>query len=259
MDKWALITGASSGIGRALSLRFAKEGWNVVLVARDATSLENLSDTMTKNYHIKSIVICKDLSSQNAAQQIFHQLSEIQIHVFINNAGSGACGLFQDIPSDKDMQMIDLNIRAVTSLTKLAIHHMRQNGGGKILNVASTGAYQPGPYTAVYYATKAYVLSLTQALHNELKGSGILISALCPGSTSTAFSCRAGKADIKGAMSPEKVADCTYKGLIKNKAIIIPGYQNKILIAGSKLFPSRLNAFIVARIQRKLTESYKCG
>lgn len=257
-NKWALITGASSGIGMALALRFAKEGWHLVLVARDLAKLSAFSEIIEETYQVRNVVIQMDLLNQDAPRRIFDQLSAggICIDVLVNNAGIGACGLFQDIPDDKHAQIISLNICALTSLSKLAINHMRQNGSGKILNVASTGAYQPGPYIAVYYATKAYVLSFSQALRKELKHSEIVVSALCPGSTSTAFSARAGKADIKGAMSAEKVADIAYKGLAKGRAVIIPGAANKVLVLFSKLLPGSLSAAIVNRIQKKLTESF---
>ncbi len=253
-----MITGASSGIGMALALRFAKEGWQLVLVARDAARLSALAEIIEDDFKVRTFVIPKDLTSHDAPKEIFDKLdiSGIRIDALINNAGAGACGLFHDIPGDKDVQMIDLNIRAVTSLSKLAILHMRKAGGGKILNVASTGSYQPGPYIAVYYATKAYVLSLSQAMRKELKKTGIVVSTLCPGSTATDFSRRAGKADIGGAMVPGKVADCAYKGLIKGKAVIIPGARNKFFIAVSKLLPGGLSAAIVERIQRRLTETF---
>ncbi len=257
-EKWALITGASSGIGMSLALRFAKEGWQLVLVARDAARLSALSEIIEDDFHVRTFIIQKDLTSATAAAEIFEQLDQsgIRLDALINNAGAGACGLFHEIPGDKDVQMIDLNIRAVTSLSKLAVSHMRQTGGGKILNVASTGSYQPGPYIAVYYASKAFVLSFSQALRAELRSSGVVVSTLCPGSTATEFSRRAGKAEIKGAMAPDKVADCAYKGLMKGKAVIIPGFHNKIFIAFSKLMPGSLSAAIVAHIQRKLTESF---
>lgn len=257
-ERWALITGASSGIGKALAYRFAREGWRLALVARDAARLDALSRALTQELHTQALAIPADLASPDAPDGVFKRLNDrgIRISVLVNNAGSGACGLFHELPADKDRQMLSLNIAAVTSLTRLAVLHMRANGGGRILNVASTGAYQPGPYTAVYYATKAYVLSLSQALRKELKASGILVSALCPGATATEFSRRAGKADIKGAMTPEKVADCAYKGLMRGKAVIIPGLRNKILIAASKLLPGSASAAVVARIQRRLTKAF---
>jgi len=253
-EKWALITGASSGIGWALALRFAKEGWNLAVVARDAEKLSELAKIALSKYHIQTVVIPKDLTSSEAPKEIFDELNSlgIRIDALINNAGAGFCGLFKDIESDNDDHMIDLNIRALTSLSKLAVRQM--NGNGRILNVASTGSYQPGPYIAVYYATKAYVLSLTRAMRSELKESGIIVCALCPGSTATAFSHRAGKKDIKGAMPPDKVADLAYKGFIKGKAVIIPGFHNKVFIAASKLMPAVLSAAIVKRIQRRLTD-----
>ncbi len=255
---WVLITGASTGIGKMLALRFARQGHHLVLVARSADKLSPLSEYISKQYHVRAIAIPKDLTDSGAPEEIFDLLLEqnIRLDVLINNAGAGQCGLFENIDQQKNDQMIDLNIRALTALTNHAVHHMRRYGGGKILNVASTGSYQPGPYIAVYYASKAYVLSFTQALRHELKGSGITVSALCPGSTATEFSQRAGKADIKGAMPPQKVANLAYKGLYKGKAVIIPGLMNKIFIALSKLLPGSLSASIVARVQRKLIETF---
>lgn len=255
---WVLITGASTGIGKELAVEFARHGHHLVLVARSAERLSALSKSISEQYHVRVIVIPKDLTSADAPKDIFDQLSHqhIRLDVLINNAGSGQCGLFENIDQAKNEQMIDLNIRALTALTQLAVHHMRSYGGGKILNVASTGAYQPGPYIAVYYATKAYVLSFTQALRKELKDSGLTASALCPGSTATEFSQRAGKADIRGAMAPQKVAIKAYKGLNIGKAVIIPGFMNKVFIFASKLLPGSLSAAIVARIQRKLTQSF---
>lgn len=255
---WVLITGASTGIGKELALRCARQGHHLVLVARSAERLSALSKIISEQYDVRVVVIPKDLTVVSAPEEIFSELSQqsIRLDVLINNAGAGQCGLFEDIDQAKNNEMIDLNIRALTALTNLGIHHMRRHGGGRILNVASTGSYQPGPYIAVYYATKAYVLSITQALRNELKNSRITISALCPGSTATEFSQRAGKADIKDAMSPQKVADAAYKGLFKGKAVIIPGFMNKIFVFTSKLLPGALSASVVARIQRKLTESY---
>ena len=257
-NKWALITGASSGIGMALAFRFAKEGWHLVLVARDAARLSALSEIIESDFCVRTFVIKKDLTLPDAPKEIFNQLdlNGIRIDALINNAGAGVCGLFSYMPDEPISQMVHLNVLAVTSLSKLAVQHMSQTGGGSILNVASTGSYQPGPYIAVYYATKAYVLSFSQALRKELKKTGIEVSTLCPGSTATEFSKRAGKADIKGAMSPDQVANCAYKGLMKGKAVIIPGARNKFFIVVSKLLPGSVSAAIVARIQRKLTESF---
>lgn len=257
IQKWVLITGASSGIGMALALRFAEEGRQLVLVSRDLAKLTALSEMIEKTFHVRAVVIQADLTNHDAPGYVFDQLAaqDISIDVLVNNAGIGACGLFQNIPDDKHAQIINLNICALTFLSKLAISHMLKDCGGKILNVASTGAYQPGPYIAVYYATKAYVLSFSQALRKELKHSGIVVSTLCPGATLTAFSARAGKADIKGAMTAEKAADIAYKGLAKGRAVIIPGAANKVLVLFSKLIPGSLSAIIVNRIQRKLTES----
>lgn len=256
-EKWALVTGASSGIGMELSYILAQKGYNLILVARSIDRLNGIAADIENKHGVKTKPIQKDLSYADSAAKLFEQLKEIRINIFINNAGAGACGRFVDIDFQKDIEVINTNIVSVTVLTKIAAAHMLEKGGGKILNVASTGAYQPGPYTAVYYATKAYVLSLTQAIRKELYGTGVDVCALCPGATATEFSKRAGKSDVKAAMSASAVAKRGIKGLMKNKAVIIPGTANKIAIAFSKILPGKITSCAVAKIQSKLICDYK--
>ncbi len=249
---WVVVTGASSGIGLELARVFAEHGCHLFLVARNIQQLQKAASELRKTYGTDVRVLQKDLTEPNAADELFAQLNSTGIDIFVNNAASGICGAFADTDIHKQVETICLNTEALTRLTKCAIVHMQKHGGGKILNVASTGAYQPGPYTAVYYATKAYVLSFTQALRHELKGSGICISVLCPGATVTDFARRAGKRQLKCAMTARAVAQIAYKGLNSNRGVIIPGVWNKIAVIGSKLLPGHAMAAIVARIQKRL-------
>ncbi|MDU7886479.1 MAG: SDR family NAD(P)-dependent oxidoreductase, partial [Clostridium perfringens] len=169
----------------------------------------------------------------------------------INNAGIGFNGEFNEIDWQKQLDIINVNIISLTKLTKLILKDMIDQKDGKILNVASTGAYQPGPLISVYYASKAYVLSFSEALREEVKDKGINVVTLCPGATKTNFSKRAGKGDLDVAMSAEEVAECGYKALMNNKAICIPGIMNKVLVFLSKVSPTTLNAKIVKKIQNK--------
>ena len=159
--------------------------------------------------------------------------------------------VINEIDWQKQLDIINVNIISLTKLTKLILKDMIDQKDGKILNVASTGAYQPGPLISVYYASKAYVLSFSQALREEVKGKGINVVTLCPGATKTNFSKRAGKGDLDVAMSAKEVAECGYKALIRDKAICIPGFMNKVLVFLSKVSPTTLNAKIVKKIQNK--------
>lgn len=214
-----------------------------------------LYNYLIDTFHVNVRIIVKDLNQDNAAEDIFNEIKEkkIKVHTLINNAGIGYCGLFHNTNIEKDLKIIYTNIRSLTILTKLFSKEMVKNNEGNILNVASTGSYQPGPYISTYYASKAYVLSFSQAIRNELKKYRVNVSVLCPGATLTSFSKNAGKIDIKNSMSPEKVAKIAYKGLKKKKGVIIPGIFNKIAILFSKLLPGCISASIVRKIQESIT------
>lgn len=256
--KTVLITGASSGIGYELAKVFAENQYDLVLVARRKEKLQQLKSEIMKQDISKSgqvniTLIEKDLSLKEAPRELFDTLHEqnIEIDILVNNAGIGMCGLFHEINGNKDDEMIDLNIRAVTKLTKLAALDMIKRRRGKILNVASTGSYQPGPLIAVYYATEAYVLSFSEALREELKPYGITVSALCPGATKTEFASRAGKGDPKLSMAAEQVAKSAYKGLMKGKRVIVPGFGNKMALLVTRNIPRNLSAKLVRKWQKK--------
>nr|WP_027625991.1 SDR family oxidoreductase [Clostridium lundense] len=254
-----LITGASSGIGYELAKVFAKNGYNLILVARRVDILEELKESLSKEYDIMVKVIGIDLIKPNSVEYVFEQIKncKLSIDILVNNAGIGSCGLFSETNLKKIEDTIQLNITALTKCTKFAVDEMLKRKSGKILNVASTGAYQPGPLISVYYATKAYVLSFSEAIYNELKPYNVTVTALCPGTTSTEFSKNAGKGDLKNAMSARKVAEMAYKGLMKDKRIVIPGALNKFLVCMSKLIPRSLLAIIVRKIQYKAIKEMK--
>lgn len=251
MKKNVLITGASSGIGLSFAEVFASKGYNLILVARNKEKLEEIQKKFVDNYKVEIGIHSVDISKKDLLEELWITIEKSypQIDILINNAGAGFNGEFTDIEWEKHEQIIDLNIKSLTRLNYLAINHMRKNKCGKILNVASTGAYQAGPLIGVYYATKAYVLSLSTALREEVKNENIIISTICPGATKTAFSKRAGKEDLNVAMSPDLVASIGYRGLMKNKDIIIPGIMNKCAVLASRLLPYTFTAKMVKSIQ----------
>ena len=245
-----LITGASSGIGYEMAKVFAKHKHNLILVARQEDSLKRLAELLTREQGVKIHVITMDLANPEAASELYEKVKKLDLEVdtLINNAGFGYVGLFHEEDVQRDIDMIYVNIKSLTELTKLFSRDMVKRMRGSILNVASTGSYHAGPYTAVYYATKAYVLSFTEAIAKELKPYNIVVTALCPGATKTNFAKRAGRRDNKAAMSPEKVAEAGYKALMKKKTVVVPGIANKLLV---KLPRSLVKGF-VGRYQRKL-------
>lgn len=247
---YVLITGATSGIGAAISEIFIQEGYSVLLTGRSTEKLEEF-----KKRYPSSVIetISLDLNKSEDINTLREYIKDynIYIEILINNAGAGYNGNFLDISLEKHKEIIELNVSAFTEILYLAIDNMSKNGGGKVLNVASSGAYQPGPTIGVYYATKAYVLSLSTALREEYKNKNISISTICPGATKTSFSRRAGKGDLANAVSPEFVAKKAIKGLFKGQAIIKPGMLNRVLINITKVMPATLNAKIVGKIQTK--------
>ncbi|WP_261392399.1 SDR family NAD(P)-dependent oxidoreductase [Priestia flexa] len=200
MEKgYALITGASGGIGRQLAYHFAEDGYSPVLVARSKEKLEELKKELENNYSISVLISIKDLSKQKEALKLYDEIKQqrITVQFLVNNAGFGLYGAFIETSWAEEADMIDLNIKTLTYLTKLFLPEMVERNEGRILNIASVASFLPGPLMAVYYATKAYVLSFTEALENELKDTNITISALCPGPTKTGFSDRANLSSSK--------------------------------------------------------------
>ena len=252
MKKTVLITGATSGIGYEFSKIFMENNYDVILVGRNLEKLMELEDFSKKKY-VRAYIYKFDLSLSENIDLLYKKIkTEVgKVDILINNAGIGFNGEFNEIDWQKQLDIINVNIISLTKLTKLILKDMINEKEGKILNVASTGAYQPGPLISVYYASKAYVLSFSEALREEVKDKGINVVTLCPGATKTNFSKRAGKGDLDVAMSAKEVAEYGYKALMNNKAICIPGIMNKVLVFLSKVSPTTLNAKIVKKIQNK--------
>lgn len=251
-----LITGASSGIGYELAHVFAENNYNLILVARRIDKLKEMKKYFNENYNIEVEIIEKDLMEPKSAEEVFYKIKNLglNIDVLVNNAGAGDCGLFHKIDLKKHRDAIQLNIVTLTELTRLVSEDMVKRKSGSILNIASTGAYQPGPLISVYYATKAYVLSFSEAIYNELKPYNIKVTALCPGTTNTEFAKNSGKGELKNVMSARVVAEIGYRALMKGKSVEVPGLLNKILVFVSKITPRKLLASIVRKIQKKAIE-----
>lgn len=251
----ALVTGASSGIGGELASVLAGEGCNVVLVARDQGKLTQRAHGLRTQHGVKATVIARDLGVPSAPTEIAEQLRRgaITVDVLVNNAGFGRHGAFAESDLSGQLQMIQVNAAALTHLTRLLLPGMIERRHGRILNVASTAAFQPGPLMAVYYATKAYVLSFSEALANELQGTGVTVTALCPGPTTTGFQERAGVGHTKlmrGRIADARsVALAGYDGMMRGRAVVIPGFRNRLLAVAVRLLPRAVVTSVVRRIQ----------
>ena len=253
--KTALVTGASSGIGYELSKLFAQDGFDLVLVARNNQRLEQLADELKENFGISVKVISKDLSVVTSPQEIFDELQQesIRIDILVNDAGVGLFGHFSETDLIKELQMIQVNLVSLTHLTKLFLPEMLKYGYGKILNVGSIGSFTPNPLSAVYGATKAYVLSFSEAIAEELQGTGITVTALCPGPTKTNFHKRAQVDDTKHeGMDARTVAEIGYRSLLKGRRIVIPGIFNKLQIFLTRFMPRNL----IAKIAKNLMSEH---
>ena len=252
----ALITGASGGIGYELAKLCARDGYHLILVARNQEKLRQLAAELQSAYGVSVRVLAKDLSLPAAPHEIFTELqrSSIAVDLLVNNAGYGTYGFFHQADATTQLNMIQLNVAALTHLTRLFLPPMLARGHGKMLQVASTAAFQPGPLMAVYYATKAYVLSFSNALANELKGTGVTVTALCPGSTRTGFQERAGMGTALrlfrlGVMDAATVARAGYRGMQKGKAIVIPGLMNRLTALSARIVPRNVATCVVRYLQ----------
>lgn len=258
MKKTALVTGASGGIGRELALVHARAGGNLVLVARSEERLSTLQEEVGREYGVEATTFVKDLTRPESAEEIYRHLIEqgTEVDILINNAGFGGFGFFHETDWDKEAQMIDLNVRSLTHLTKLFLPAMIVRGGGRVLNIASTAAFVPGPLMAVYYATKHYVLSFSEAIANEVAGTGVTVTALCPGPTASGFQAGADIEEsklVKGKKLPgaKEVAEYGYKAMTKGKRVAVHGLGNRLQLFSIRFTPRRLAAAIVRRLQEK--------
>ncbi|RZS92558.1 SDR family NAD(P)-dependent oxidoreductase [Aquimarina brevivitae] len=254
----ALITGASSGIGLELAIVFARHNINLVLVARSEEKLQKIKATLESEYPIAVFLIIKDLTKPDAAKEVFETTTsnEITVDYLVNNAGFGDFGKFSENDWEKEKAMIDLNIIALTQLTKLYLPSMLSHNNGKILNVASVAAFMPGPLMAIYYATKAFVLHFSEAIANELNDTNITVTALCPGATKSSFSEVANMKDSKlfkssNLPSSKTVAEYGYKAMMKGKTVAVHGWKNKLLLFTTRFIPRTIVTKLTRLIQSK--------
>jgi len=256
MDNYVLITGGSNGIGKALAEKFAQHGHHLVLVSKASETgmLNKQADFLAEQYDVKVSIIGADLEKEDAAQMVYKTVKQrgISVQYLVNNAGFGVYGHFLKTDLIEEIDMIRLHTLCITNMMKLFLPDMVQNGYGRVLNLSSTASYMPVFKMAVYAATKAYISSLSKTINMELKGTGVSITALCPGATSTALPYKAGMEHTLlyrlFVMSPTAVANIGYKALMRGKPYVIAGVYNKMLVLSSKLLP----AFIVNSITKRM-------
>ncbi|GAA3785415.1 SDR family oxidoreductase [Corallibacter vietnamensis] len=256
MSKIALITGGASGLGYELALLLAKDTYNLVLVDINSDNLKQAKQTIEATYSVDVQILQKDLSVQNVAVDIMDAVGHAKIDVLINNAGFGLFGTFHSTDWEREAQMLNLHVMTTTHLTKLVLKDMVASGSGRILNLSSLAAFQPGPLMSLYYATKGYILSFSEAIANELKDTGVTVTALCPGPTKTSFqevvSSDSSENKIKFNMADAKsVALYGYQAMMKGKTYAIPGKFNKFLATLPRIIPRNMATNIVRNIQEK--------
>lgn len=256
-NETALITGCSSGIGLHLAREFAKNGYNLILVAPVQEELDRLSAELSSAHGISAKVIAKDLELDDSPQEIFETLQQADtaVDILVNNAGHGFLGFFAETEMSKIEAMVRLNVQAPLRLTHLFLPAMISRGSGKILNVASIGGFEPGPNLAVYHASKAFMLSWSEGLAVELKDSGIPVTILCPGPTDTDFMIKADMENVAAfqkasVSSPQEVAEAAFKGLMDEDLIVIPGVANKILVQARRFLTEEAQA----KLNKKMYE-----
>ena len=253
----ALITGASSGIGLELARLFASDGYRLVLVARRRDRLEALAAELHAQGAEPGAIVVRDLADPASVDALVDALAQggIDVDVLVNNAGYATSGRFDQIAARVDLDMLQVNVMTLTALTKRLLPGMISRGRGRILNVASTAAFQPGPGMAAYYASKAYVLSLSEALSEELRGTGVTVTALCPGSTRSGFQERAGIQGIPllrlGLLSAERVAADGYRGLMRGQALVIPHWRHRLMVVLARFSPRALIRRVIAKLQMR--------
>jgi len=256
--KTALVTGASTGIGWELAKLLAGDGYNLILLARDESKLKAVASELESSHGCRVAVLPKDLSVAGAPDEVFGQLQEnsVELDVLVNNAGVGASGAFHRIDTQKILDLIQLNVSALVHLTRLVLPGMIERGTGRVLNVASTAAYQPGPFMAAYYASKAFVLSFSEAVATELKGTGVTVTAFCPGPTDTAFHKRAGtkSSNVAGGafvMDAGSVARIGYEAMLKGRRTAIAGLKNRVAaFVSSRVLPKRFVLNTIATLNK---------
>ncbi len=254
---YALITGASSGIGLEIARILAGRGYDIVIVGRSRERLKIAKDELSAKEAADVVAISADLADESSAQKIHSQLTKrgVEVEVLVNNAGAGLFGAFWDSDLESINRMIELNVSALTQLTRLFIKDMLKNRRGFVLNVSSSAAFQPGPFMAVYYATKSYVLSFSLALAEELRGTGVSVTALCPGATSTSFKDNAGIPGTRLFSKPmpaERVAHEGVEAMFKGRKLCIPGLKNRFLAFLTRITPISWQLRYVRRLHERV-------
>lgn len=250
MDEWVLITGASSGIGRELARVFAAHGFSLVLLARDEARLKELAAECERSPGVKARVLARDLAPPNAADEVFEALRDTPVGILVNNAGFGFYGYFAESDLRVQTDLMQVNMIALVQLTHRFVQPMIARRRGRVLNVASVAAFLPGPTVNLYYASKAFVFSFSYALAEELEGTGVTVTTLCPGSTRTEFFTRANIHMNRPwpLMEARAVAEVGYHATMKGRRVAIPGWSNKLICALVKRFPPRLPARVVRKV-----------
>ncbi|HEY3667199.1 MAG TPA: SDR family oxidoreductase [Polyangiaceae bacterium] len=252
----ALITGASAGIGRELARVFAAHGHDLVLVARRLPELEALCRELEARHRIKASAKACDLASPAALSELIAELGELELELeyLVNNAGFGTCGSFAELPAEREASMVELNVSAVVRLTRAVLPQMRARARGRILNVGSTAGFQPGPYMATYYATKAFVNSFSEALSYELRGSGVTVTLSCPGPTHSEFGDISGVNKTRlfklGAASAASVANAAYTAMQRGRPMIVHGLMNWLGVQLLRVSPRALVRAITGALNR---------
>lgn len=246
IEKWVIITGASSGIGKALAFEFAKGGFHVFLTARKETALKAVADECRDKFNVKTEIFPADLSDSNSIDSLIERISGQRFEVLINNAGFGVKGSFAETSIDEELKMLNVQLTAMLKLTKAVLPEMVKSKAGKILNVASVYSFAPVPLQSVYSASKSFMLSFSAALRNEVEKTGVTVSVLCPGITQTEFRTRAGMIDKKDSgMSAAEVARIAFDQTMRGKHVIVPGFQNKIFVVLAKYLPNDLTTSVM--------------
>lgn len=260
-QKTALVTGASAGLGRELARLFAKDGHDLVLVARRRDRLEELAKELETSSGVRATVIVADLGDRSSPAAIADEVrgKGIAVEFLVNNAGFGTCGAFVHSDLSRELEMVEVNVRALMQLTRLFLPDMLAQGSGRILNVSSVAGFVPGPYMATYYASKAFVLSFTEALAAELSRSGVTVTAACPGPTETEFGAVAGNMKTKlfegNVAQALPVARYAYRAMMAGRVVAVPGFMNKAIAWSVRVSPRATLRSIVAGLNRKRKQS----
>jgi short-subunit dehydrogenase len=250
----ALITGASAGLGRELARLFAADGHDLLLVARRLPALQTLCTELKQQHSVKARAIACDLGSKSELDALLSQVQNLELDYLVNNAGFGTVGSFAQLAAEREVAMIELNVTALVRLTRTVLPSMLQRQRGRILNIGSTAGFQSGPYMATYYASKAFVNSFSEALSYEVRGTGVSVTASCPGPTLTEFGAVSGVDKSRlfqlGAASADRVARAAYRAMQRGRPIAVHGFMNWLMVQSQRLSPRALIRAITALLNR---------